>query len=81
MVGENFEIYSSQIRKSVFKLSIIAGENFEIYLPQMDLKFPPSWLDKILKFGLIKCVKMYSNCSPCLEKILKFTFLKCLKKY
>ena len=35
MVEENFEIYSSQMPKNVFKLSSIVGENFENYLPKI----------------------------------------------
>ena len=35
MVGENFEIYLSQVAKIALKLSIIVRENFEIYLFQM----------------------------------------------
>ena len=40
MVGENFEIYLSQVAKNDLKLSMVR-ENFEIYLSQMaknDLK-------------------------------------------
>ena len=33
--GENFEMYSSQLAKSAFKLSTMVGENFEIYLSEM----------------------------------------------
>jgi len=35
MVGENFEIYLSQIAKNALKLTTIYGENFEIYLFQI----------------------------------------------
>ena len=35
MVGENVEIYLSQIAKNAFKLSTMVGENFEIYLSQI----------------------------------------------
>ena len=35
MVGENFEIHSSQMPKNVFKLSAMVGENFENYLPKI----------------------------------------------
>ena len=35
MVGENFEIYSSQIPKNVFKFSTMVGENFETYSYQI----------------------------------------------
>jgi hypothetical protein len=34
MVGENFEIYLSQMCKYVFTLSTMVGENFENYLSQ-----------------------------------------------
>ena len=39
MVEENFEIYSSRMPKSVFKLSIMFGENFEVYSYQIPKKF------------------------------------------
>ena len=32
MVGESFEIYSSQMAKNALKLSTMVGETFEIYL-------------------------------------------------
>jgi len=32
MVGENFEIYRSQVAKNAFKLSTMVGEKIEIYL-------------------------------------------------
>ena len=35
MVGENFEIYSSQMAENALKLSTMVGENFEIYLSQI----------------------------------------------
>ena len=35
MVGENFEIYSTQMAENALKLSTMVGENFEIYLSQM----------------------------------------------
>ena len=35
MVGENFEIYTSQMARMGFKLSTMVGENFEIYTSQM----------------------------------------------
>ena len=35
MVGENFEIYLSQMAKNALKLSTMVGENFEIHLSQM----------------------------------------------
>ena len=56
MVGENFEIYLSQMAKNALKLSTMVGENLEIYLSQMAknaLKCPP-WLEKILKFTGLK---------------------------
>ena len=31
MVGENFEIYTTQMARIDFKLSTTVGENFEIY--------------------------------------------------
>jgi len=34
MVGENFEIYLSQMTKNAFKLSTMVGEKFEIYYPK-----------------------------------------------
>ena len=34
-VGENFEIYMSQMAKNALKLSTMVAENFEIYLSQM----------------------------------------------
>ena len=44
MVGENFEIYSSQLAKNTLKSSTMAGENFEIYssrLAKNHLNCPP----------------------------------------
>ena len=35
IVGENFEIYMSQMAKNTLKLSTMIGENFEIYTSQM----------------------------------------------
>ena len=35
MVGENFEIYLSEMAKNVLKLYTMVGENFEIYLFEM----------------------------------------------
>jgi hypothetical protein len=35
MIGENFEIYFSQMTKNDLKLSTMVGENFEIYLSQV----------------------------------------------
>ena len=35
MVGENFEIYRSQIVKSDQEMSTTVGENFEIYMSQI----------------------------------------------
>ena len=35
MIGENFEFYSFQMPKNVFKLSAIVGENVEICLPKI----------------------------------------------
>ena len=35
MVGENFEIYMSQMAKNALKLSTMVGENFEIYMSQI----------------------------------------------
>ena len=35
MVGENFEIYLSQIAINALKLSTMVGENFEISLSQI----------------------------------------------
>ena len=31
MIGENFEIYTSQMARMAFNLSTMIGENFEIY--------------------------------------------------
>ena len=35
MVGENFEIYLSQMSKVAFNSSTMVGENFEISMSQM----------------------------------------------
>ena len=35
MVGENFEIYSSQLSKNTFKSSTMVGEKFGIYSSQL----------------------------------------------
>ena len=35
MVGEIFDIYTSQIVRMAFKLSNVVGENFEIYTSEM----------------------------------------------
>ena len=48
MVGENFEIYTSQMARMAFKLSTMVGEIFEIYTSQMAriaLNCAP-WLEK-----------------------------------
>ena len=38
MVGENFEIYSSEVAKNTLKLYTMVWENFEIYSFQVALK-------------------------------------------
>ena len=38
MVGENVEIYSSQVAKNTFKLSTMVGEKFENYYSQVTKK-------------------------------------------
>ena len=35
MVGENYDIYFSQMAKYALKLLTMLGENFDIYLPRM----------------------------------------------
>ena len=35
MVGENFEIYLSQMTKNTLEFFTVVGENFEIYLFQI----------------------------------------------
>ena len=35
MVGENFEIYLSEMAKNGLMLSTVVGENFEIYLSEI----------------------------------------------
>ena len=35
VVGENFEIYTSEMARMAFKLSTMVGENFEIYTSEM----------------------------------------------
>ena len=56
MIGEILEIYSSQMARMAFKLSIMVGENFEIYTPQMaKTAFKLSTMvEKILKFKPLK---------------------------
>ena len=51
MVGENFEIYCSQMAKNAFKLSTMVGDIFEIYLPEMAKSASncQPWLEKFLK--------------------------------
>ena len=52
IVGENFEIYFSQMANNDLKLSTMGGENFEMYITQIlkiILNYPP-WLGKVLKF-------------------------------
>ena len=39
MVGENFEIYMSEMAKNHLKLSTMVGENCEIYMSQMFCDF------------------------------------------
>ena len=47
MVGENFEIYFSQMAKNAFKFSTMVGESFEIYLfqkvPGVFPEFSQNW--------------------------------------
>ena len=60
MVGEKFEIYTSQRARTAFKLSTMVGENFEIYpsqIAEIAIMFPP-WMEKILKFIPLKCVEL-----------------------
>ena len=61
MVGENFEIYMSQMAKIRLKLSTMVGENIEICWHQMArnaFNCPP-WLEKILKYARIKWLEMH----------------------
>ena len=62
----------------------MVGENFKFYFSEVaknafsDKNRPP-WLEKILKFTLLKWLKMHfsdENRPPLLEKNFKFTFLK-----
>ena len=60
MVGENFEIFLSQMAKHALKLSTMTGEKFEIHFPQMAKMYlnDPPWLEKSLKFTCFKWLKM-----------------------
>ena len=81
MIGENFEIYLSEMAKNELKLSTIVGENFEIYLSEMainGLKLSTNVGEKS-EIYLSEKLKVDKNCPPRLEKILKFTCRKCLK--
>ena len=51
MVGENFEIYISQMAKNAFKLSTMVGENFEIYLFQKVPRVFPEFSQNRKKFS------------------------------
>ena len=61
MVGEHFKIYMPQIAKTGQKLSTMVRENFSIYMaqikyPKVVTNYPPSWLEKILKFTCLEYV-------------------------
>ena len=70
MLGEIFEIYTSQMARMSFKLSTMVGENFEIYTSQMARMFfnCPPYLEKILKFTVLKWIKMQLKCVFSTEK-------------
>ena len=55
MVGENFEIYMSQMAKIAFKLSIIVGETFST---------SSTMVGEILKFTCLKWLELHLNCPP-----------------
>ena len=40
MVGENFEIYMSEMAKNTLELSTMVGANFKIYMSEMAKKYP-----------------------------------------
>ena len=57
------------------------GEKFEIYCYEMAenaLYTYPPWLENLLKFIVMKWLKMHFSYPPWLEKILKFTVMKWL---
>ena len=60
MVGENFEIYCSQMAKNALKLSTMVEENSVKFTALICLKTPlnfPPCLEKIFKFTALKCLK------------------------
>ena len=69
MVGENFEINSSQMAKIAFKFSMV-GANVELIRLKwlkLHLNLPP-WLEEILKLTRLKWLKLHLNSPPWLEK-------------
>ena len=59
MVGENFDIYTSETAKNALKIfHYMVGEKFEIYTSKMAKNLliinTPPWLEKNLKFTLLK---------------------------
>ena len=87
MVGENFNIYSTQMAKNAFKLSTMVGEYFEIYFSQMSknafktaFKLSTMVGEDFEIYLNLKWLTMHLNCPSWLEKFLKFTYLKWLKK-
>ena len=83
MVGENFEIYLSQMAIYTIKLSTMVGENFEIYLSQMAIytiklstMVGENFEIYFSRMAINDPINTPPNCPPpWLEKILTFTVI------
>ena len=79
MVGENFEMFMSQMTKNVLKLSAMVAESFEIFTSQMAKNVLKLFTIigenfEIVMSQLSKNVLL--NCAPWLKKFLKIALLK-----
>ena len=59
VLGESFKIYLSRVLKSAFKLSTMVGESVKRKRKCLKLLLNSPWLDKILKFIYLKCLKLH----------------------
>ena len=73
MVRNKIEIYCAQMAKNAaFKLYTMVREKFKIYCYQMaknTSKFSSMVGENVLKFNVLKWLKMHLNCPPWLERI------------
>ena len=83
VVGENFEVYMSEMARNEFKLSIMVGENFEICISETArnaFKLSTMVVENF-EIYIYEMARMHINCPPWLEKILKFRCLKWLERH